>query len=188
MNDVPEGPRSENARQAKTGSWRTARLAFREWRRSRPFWAGIFAMISGLLVLFPPFASLKFGDVVVTLNTFSGITALIIGVVIVACGLSFWTRPQFKFVAGIVTLLLAVAAIVTANLGTFLIGTLFGVLGAALGIAWSPKPKGKRRSRRRSGDAEETAELPGQDGQQETVRDGTAPAGASQYADAGGRV
>lgn len=195
MSDVRDGPRSEHARRAKTGSWRTARLAFREWRRARPFWAGIFAMISGLLVLFPPFASLKFGDVVVTLNTFSGITALIIGVVIVACGLSFWTRPQFKFVAGIVTLLLSVAAIVTANLGTFLIGTLFGVLGSALGIAWSPKPKEKRRWRRRSGDANGTAVLSGEDAQQQEA----SPAGASQavasqasegeqYADAGGRV
>ena len=188
MSDVREEPRSEDAPRAKTGSWRTARLAFREWRRSRPFWAGIFAMASGLLVLFPPFASLKFGDVVVTLNTFSGITALIIGVVIVACGLSFWTRPQFKFVAGIVTLLLSVAAIVTANLGTFLIGTLLGVLGSALGIAWSPKPKEKRRSRRRSGDAEETTELPAQDDEQEAARAGAAPAEGSQYADAGGRV
>jgi peptidoglycan/LPS O-acetylase OafA/YrhL len=147
-------------------------------------------MASGLLVLFPPFASLKFGDVVVTLNTFAGMTSLIVGVVIVACGVSFWTRPQFKFVAGIVTLLLAVSAIVTANLGTFLIGTLLGVLGAALGIAWSPKPKPKekRRSRRRSEDAEETTVLPRVDGQQEAAPAGAAPDESSQYADAGGRV
>ena len=188
MSDVREEPRSADAPRAKTGSWRTARLAFREWRRARPFWAGIFAMASGLLVLFPPFASLKFGDVVVTLNTFAGMTSLIVGVVIVACGVSFWTRPQFKFVAGIVTLLLAVSAIVTANLGTFLIGTLLGVVGAALGIAWSPKPKEKRRSRRRSGDAEETTVLPAQDDQQGAARAGAAPDESSQYADAGGRV
>lgn len=195
MTDVQEGPRADTDRRANSGSLRTARLAFREWRRSRPFWAGIFALASGLLVLFPPFASLKFGDVVVTLNTFSGITALVIGVVIIACGVSFWTRPPFRFVAGIVTLLLSLAAIVTANLGTFLIGTLLGILGAALGIAWSPKQKRSRRSRRRDGDAEGTAGPSGEDAQQQEA----SPAGASQavasqasegsqYADAGGRV
>lgn len=117
---------------------------FRQWRRTRPFWAGFCTLVSGLLILFPPYASLKFGDIVVSLNTLTGISAMVIGVLLVCCGLSFWTRQEFRMPAGIVTLLLSVAAIVTANLGSFLLGTLFGVVGAALGIAWTPKARQRK--------------------------------------------
>ncbi|RRO15644.1 hypothetical protein EIL87_16650 [Saccharopolyspora rhizosphaerae] len=114
---------------------------FRRWRRSRPFWAGLFTLAAGLLILFPPYASLKFGDIVVSLNTFTGVSAVVIGVVLLCCGLSFWTRQEFRLPAGIIALLLSVAAIVTANLGSFLLGTLLGIVGAALGIAWTPKAR-----------------------------------------------
>jgi uncharacterized membrane protein HdeD (DUF308 family) len=119
----------------------TNRAKFRQWRRSRPFWAGFCTLAAGLLILFPPYASLKFGDIVVSLNTLTGISAMVIGVLLVCCGLSFWTRQEFRIPAGVVALLLSVAAIVTANLGSFLLGTLLGVVGAALGIAWTPKAR-----------------------------------------------
>ncbi|WP_406692591.1 DUF6114 domain-containing protein [Saccharopolyspora sp. ID03-671] len=122
---------------------------FRQWRRSRPFWAGICTLASGLLILFPPYASLKFGDIVVSLNTLTGLSAMVIGVLLVCCGLSFWTRQEFRLPAGIVTLLLSVAAIVTANLGSFLIGTLLGLVGAALGIAWTPRARQPSAARER---------------------------------------
>lgn len=126
---------------------RSTRARFRQWRRSRPFWAGVCTTLSGLVILFPPYASLKFGDVVVSLNTLTGMSALVIGVVLLSSAVSFWIRPQFRFPAGIVTLLVSVAAIVTANLGSLLIGTVLGIVGAALGIAWSPSAK-KRRARK----------------------------------------
>lgn len=134
------------------GPVRSAVALFRQWRRSRPFWAGMFTLLAGLIVLFPPFASLKFGDVVVSLNTLGGVSALVIGVVLLTCAASFWTRPQFRKPAGIVTLLLSLVAIVTANLGSMLIGTLLGIIGAALGFAWTPQ----QRPRRRRGKAGET--------------------------------
>ncbi|SFS52931.1 DUF6114 domain-containing protein [Saccharopolyspora flava] len=124
-----------------------AKTNFRQWRRSRPFWAGLCTLASGLLILFPPYASLKFGDIVVSLNTLTGVSAMVIGVLLVCCGLSFWTRQEFRIPAGIVALLLSVAAIVTANLGSFLIGTLLGVVGAALGLAWTPKARQRKEVR-----------------------------------------
>jgi len=123
----------------------TARARFRRWRRERAFWAGVFSLASGLLILFPPFASLKLGEAVITLNTLSGVSALVVGAVLVMCAASFWARPQYRLPAGIVALLVSLVAIVTANLGSLLIGTLCGVIGAALGIAWSPEGKRSRR-------------------------------------------
>jgi hypothetical protein len=129
---------------------RTGPRGFREFRRSRPFWAGVFTLASGLIVLFPPYASLKLGDMVISMNTMGGISSLVIGIVLVSCAISFWVRPQFRIPAGIVTLVLALVAIVTANLGSFLIGTLLGMIGAALGLAWSPDSARRRRLGRRN--------------------------------------
>lgn len=124
----------------------TPRRTFRDLRRGRPFWAGVFTMLSGMIIIFPPYASLKFGDIVISLNTIGGMSSLLIGVVLVMCGITMWTRPEFRRAAGIVTLLLALTAIVAANLGVFMIGTLLGLIGAGLAIAWSPLSKPTRRS------------------------------------------
>lgn len=134
---------------ARTSTGMFAR--FRTWRRGRPFWAGVCTMAAALAVLFPPFASLQLGDAVITLNTLGGISATVIGAVLVICAVCFWTRPQFRIAAGIVTLLLALAAIPAANLGSLMIATLFGLLGSALGIAWSPEAKKSKRAAKRDG-------------------------------------
>lgn len=145
-----------------TNALKTAWRSFRDWRRARPFGGGACTLFAGIAVLFPPFASFKLGDAVITLNTLGGISASVIGVVLVICGLAMWIRPQFRLAAGIIALLVSLAAIPAANLGSFLIATLFGVIGAALGISWSPKSRqqaaatrrGKRARRRRAGSAD----------------------------------
>ncbi len=127
---------------------------FARWRGTRPFWAGACTLLAGLIVLFPPFAALRFGDVVISLNTLGGVSAMVIGVVLSICGITFWARPQFRMAAGIVTLLLSLVALVTVNLGSFLIGTVLGIIGSALGIAWSP---GTQPARNSSAPGENTA-------------------------------
>lgn len=122
------------------------RLRFREFRRGRPFWAGAFTLLSGLIILFPPYATLRFGDVVVSMNTIGGMSSLLIGVIMMICALTLWTRPEFRRAAGVVTMLLALCAIVAANLGVFLIGTTLGLIGSGLALAWSPRPKATRHA------------------------------------------
>lgn len=143
-----------------------ARVVFRDWRRTRPFWAGLFTLIAALLLLYPPYASLKFGDIEVSLRTTAGITALVIGMVLIACALAFWLRPELRLPAGIVTLVLSVVAVVTVNLGSLLIGTTMGLIGAALAIAWSPNQRsGKHDSAGSAGGAgESSGTAPARDG------------------------
>ncbi|MFD9961887.1 DUF6114 domain-containing protein [Amycolatopsis sp. NPDC058986] len=115
----------------------TGRAAFARWRRGRPFGAGVFTAAAGLAIGIPPYASLRLGDVYVAISTFGGVSSLLVGVLLLLGAGALWLRPQFRFVTGVATLLLSLTALVTANLGGFLIGTGCGVLGAALAIGWT---------------------------------------------------
>lgn len=122
--------------------WQTFRL----WRHQRPFWAGMFSLLSGLIILAPPYASLKIGEMVVSISTIGGVSALLIGAIMIICGISLWTSPQFRFAAGVVSMILALVALVTVNLGSFLIGTILGLIGGGLAIAWSNGGNSKSES------------------------------------------
>lgn len=116
-----------------------ARARFRRWRRARPFWAGFFTLLCGLMVVFPPFASLKIADITVSLHTIGGAGSLVVGVVLLICGAAHWFQPNYRVPAGIVTLLLALVALVVANLGVLLVGTLIGIIGGCLALSWRAK-------------------------------------------------
>ena len=97
----------------------------------------MFLLGSGLVILAPPFAALHLGDLVISLSTLGGASALVIGVMLIVLGISLWVRPQYRLPAGIAAGLLALVSLPAANLGGLLIGMLLGVLGAALAISWS---------------------------------------------------
>ena len=114
---------------------------FTAWRRGRPFWAGLFVAVGALLILFPPFAGLKFGDLMISIQTLGGVSALLIGTLLGICAAALWLQPRFRLAAGIVTVLLSLVAIVVTNFGGFIIGTISSLLGGALAIAWTDEPK-----------------------------------------------
>jgi len=116
-----------------------ARARFRRWRRSRPFWAGAFTLACGLMVVFPPFASLQIADITVSLHTVGGAGSLVVGVVLLMCGVAHWFQPHYRVPAGIVTLLLSLVALVVANLGVLLVGTITGIVGGCLALSWRAK-------------------------------------------------
>jgi len=121
-------------------AWR----AFNRWRRSRPFWAGLFLLLSGLILIFPPFASLKLGAMALSLQTIGGLSGALIGTLQVVCALTLWIRPQFRLAAAIAALIMALAALVTTNLGGFLAGTFLGLIGSALALSWTPKARKRK--------------------------------------------
>jgi hypothetical protein len=89
---------------------------FGHWRRTRPFWASRFLIGSGLVILVPTYATLHLGDLVISISTLGGATALIIGVMLIVIEISVWIRPQLRLPAGIAAGLLALASLPTANL------------------------------------------------------------------------
>jgi len=116
--------------------FRRARLGFRQWRRTRPFWAGVWCILGGVIMMYGPLTAIKLLLVSGTV-VWAGI---LIGALVVTMGLFMWFSPQFHQVLGILAVLFSVVSLITSNLGGFLIGLLFGVIGGSMAFAWTPLP------------------------------------------------
>ncbi|MFJ3921694.1 DUF6114 domain-containing protein [Streptomyces sp. NPDC090022] len=107
---------------------------FRRFRRSRPFWGGLFAILAGAEICVLPLAPLK----IMLQQGIAGLPSVLLGLVMIVLGLSAWFAPHYRTLAGVLTTLIATAALVLSNLGGFLVGTLLGILGGGLMFAWQP--------------------------------------------------
>lgn len=114
--------------------FRAERRVIRRWRRTRPFWSGVYLIAGGLEILAVPLSPLP---VMVSLGI-AGIASLAIGVILMVAGLFMWFAAQHRHFVGIIALVASIASFVAANLGGFLLGMLLGVLGGAMGFAWRP--------------------------------------------------
>ncbi|MEU8777196.1 DUF6114 domain-containing protein [Streptomyces sp. NPDC048606] len=107
---------------------------WRRWRRGRPFWGGLLAVLAGAWICVLPLAPLK----IMLQQGVAGIPSVLMGIVMIALGLTAWFSPAQRTLAGVLTTLIATAALVLSNLGGFLVGTLIGILGGGLMFAWQP--------------------------------------------------
>ncbi|MCX4734800.1 DUF6114 domain-containing protein [Streptomyces sp. NBC_01363] len=115
---------------------------FRTWRGNRPFWAGLFTMVGGLPIAYFPYANMHLGNVTLAMSTTAGAGSLIIGILLVTLGLTMWFHHIVRVFAGVAAILLALISLPVANIGGFLVGFLFALLGGALSVSWAPgEPK-----------------------------------------------
>jgi Family of unknown function (DUF6114) len=134
------------------------RRAFRIWRRSRPFWGGLLLLLAGLEMLAIPLLSeLAHAPVKVIIYIgIGGVFGVLIGGLLVACGLLIWFHPSQRVFYAIAGVLLAVVSFVATNLGGFFVGMLLGVTGGSLSFAWAPvaerEPAARRHRRPRHDD------------------------------------
>ena len=147
------GKPAAEARARAASAWQ----AFRAWRRSRPFWGGLLLLLAGIeLIAIPLLSVLAHGSVKVVIYIgVGGVFGVLIGGLLVACGLLIWFHPVQRVFYAIAGVLLAVASFVATNLGGFFFGMLLGVTGASLSFGWTPgpsRPAGQHRPRpRRAG-------------------------------------
>ncbi|MEV4805440.1 DUF6114 domain-containing protein [Nonomuraea sp. NPDC049421] len=114
----------------------------RSWRRSRPFWAGLFIVAAGTELLSIPLAldalpvALMFGTVG---------AGYLIALILIIAGMLVWLQPAQRVFLGLIAVLLSLASFVHSNLGGFLLGMILGLLGGMLAIAWTPisRPAGR---------------------------------------------
>ncbi|MET9445176.1 DUF6114 domain-containing protein [Streptomyces sp. NPDC006610] len=120
------------------GTFTRLRLRFRDWRGTRPFWAGLFTLLGGIPIAYFPYATLKLGHMSLAMATTAGAGSLIIGVLLVTLGLTMWFQAATRVFAGVASILLALVSLVVSNIGGFLIGFLLAMIGGALSLAWAP--------------------------------------------------
>ncbi|MDV6012363.1 DUF6114 domain-containing protein [Haloechinothrix sp. LS1_15] len=134
-------------------AWR----GFRSWRRTRPFWAGVFGILAAIAIFGPPVLSVNIGDVMLTIATLGGVSSIVLSTVIACCAVALWVRPQVRIPCGVLIMVASLTSLVTANFGGFGIGLLLGLLSATLALSWAP---GRLSAIQDRGDADTTG--PGQ--------------------------
>jgi hypothetical protein len=117
------------------GRWRRARSRFRAWRRSRPFWGGLVALLGAGELLLPDLAPVK-------VFLIQGVGAVATGatvVLVVAMVALTWMNVALRQVTGIIVVVLALAAFPLSNLGGFGVGSVLLLFGGSMMVAWVPK-------------------------------------------------
>ena len=115
----------------------SAREWFGDFRRTRPFWGGLWMLIGGLMILRVSrvsFEAAVSGGIV-------GFGGWLTGGGLVICALLVWAGHEHRVVAGIIGLLLAIASLIVSNLGGFFIGMLAGIVGSSMVLSWGIKSR-----------------------------------------------
>ncbi|MEU6280362.1 DUF6114 domain-containing protein [Streptomyces sp. NPDC047028] len=123
---------------AESGQFTARRLQFRAWRGTRPFWAGLFVLLSGLPIIYFPYYHLKFGHLTLAMSTTAGAGSLIIGVLLIVLGVTLWVQKHVRTFAGVAAILLALVSLPVSNFGGFIFGFLLALIGGGMAVAWSP--------------------------------------------------
>ena len=119
------------------------RLWFRAWRRTRPFWGGLWAVLGGLEII----KLMSFTLLTAVSGGWNYSAGYILGGGMALFGLVAWFAPHYKTLCGIAVFLIALFAFPTANLGGLVLGTVLGILGGSMIWAWGEK-RPSRRDRR----------------------------------------
>ncbi|NUV76801.1 MULTISPECIES: DUF6114 domain-containing protein [Streptomyces] len=147
---VQDGATESAARGARVrAGLRRGRAWFRAFRRTRPFWGGVWMVAGGWTVLKFSLAPMQ----LVVSTGFDGIAGYLLGGGMILSGLVPLAAPQQRYTFGIIGAVLAVVSLVASNLGGFLLGMVLGVLGGSMMAGWGPKrpARGKRRPAAGSG-------------------------------------
>ncbi|NMO51559.1 hypothetical protein HH310_10190 [Actinoplanes sp. TBRC 11911] len=109
---------------------------FRRWRRTRPFWGGLFLVLASILFFLS--ANLHpFGNIQINLGP-AGFLSYVIPVVILMCGLLGWFTPAQRIFYGVIALVTCLYSLVSLNFGGWGLSMFVGFAGGALLIAWGP--------------------------------------------------
>jgi hypothetical protein len=128
--DPPHAPRP--------GRFARGRGAFRDWRRTRPFWGALLITVGGAEILITEWAPFR----VVLHIGLQGLAGYLLPAVMVLCGLLLWFSPAQRTFYSVLCVLLSLATWVTSNLGGFVVGMLLGLVGGSLAFGWTPRGEG----------------------------------------------
>ncbi|GAA1993616.1 DUF6114 domain-containing protein [Catenulispora subtropica] len=144
------------ATEARPSAARRARLAFRHWRRTRPFWGGFLVLAGGAEMLSLFYVPWK---VILHMGLY-GVSGYVVPIVLCVLGLSLLFDPQHRTFYSILALLFSIASWMTSNLGGFMVGMLVAMTGASLAYGWSDAPAGAKEEDEETGPESGTEQVP----------------------------
>ncbi|WP_432981044.1 DUF6114 domain-containing protein [Dactylosporangium sp. CA-233914] len=110
------------------------RATFGGWRAQRPFWGGLFLILSGLELFIS-------GNLKLALEVHFGPTGFlsyVLPLIMLLCGALTWFSPGQRLFYGILGTVTALYSLIGLNLGGFFLGTVLGLVGGGLAVAWAP--------------------------------------------------
>lgn len=153
--DADQGAAYNESEEQNVPAFKNTR-GFGNWRRRRPFAAGLFMLLSGIIMIVPAYLSFEVSNIVIQVSTISGVSTLLIGALLITSALMTWFKPDTRLLTGVASLILGIVALPMSNIGGFVIGTLCAVIGGALALSWTDEekaPKGvKKKGKKRRGD------------------------------------
>jgi len=113
---------------------RRTRVAFRTFRKSRPFWGGLWCILGGAAMAYGPTTAIK----VILISGTVVWAGILVGVLVATMGVFLWFTPQLRHVVGVVAVMLSIVSLLTSDYGGFGVGLILGTVGGAMGFAWTP--------------------------------------------------
>src|SRR6202046_1730208 len=129
--------RAAGERPGSSGIWRES---WQRWRRTRPFWGGLLLGLAGLeLIVIPLSGVLGHGAVKLVIYIgIGGVFGVLIGALMITCGVLICVNPAHRVFYGIAGVLLGILSFPASNLGGFFIGMLLAIAGGGIAFAWTP--------------------------------------------------
>ncbi|WP_448854582.1 DUF6114 domain-containing protein [Corynebacterium frankenforstense] len=115
-----------------------ANRGFGAWRRQRPFTAGLLMILACVVIMVPAYLSFEVSNIQVQISSMSGVFTLVIGALLITCGLMTWFRGDGRILTGVTALILGVVALPASNFAGFILGMMLAIVGGAMALSWSP--------------------------------------------------
>ena len=134
----------------------TTTSRFTRWRQSRPFVAGLLIILSGVVIITPAYLTLKVADMLIQISSLSGVSTLLIGILLITAGLMTWFKADTRILTGVLAILLGIVALPASNIGGFVLGTLLAITGGAWALSWTEASKAEQSKDKKKADREDT--------------------------------
>lgn len=139
------------------------RARARLWRRTRPFWGGLLLILAGLELLMIPLSGILLHGALklVIYIGIGGVFGVLIGILLITCGLLLWFTPGHRTFYAVAGVVLAMLSFITSNLGGFFLGMLLGIVGGSMAFGWTPgEPESWHRANASAGRLMASAAMP----------------------------
>ncbi|MBA4085961.1 MAG: hypothetical protein C0493_13730 [Kytococcus sp.] len=123
----------------------TVRARLRTFRRTRPFWGCVVLTTAAYFIISPILTTVS---ATVRMGT-AAVSGWVVGAIMLAAAGVSLVAPSQRHFAGIVAMIVSVASLVLTNLGGYVLGMVFGIVGSGMIFAWSPDLQVRRGARHR---------------------------------------